>query len=310
MTLYHRLRDREISRRSGFNPAAFFHSHLAHPPVLTSTPPRAELDASSVAEPVGDAYCGFTATAVMKGHFGCVNALSISHGSGQWIATGSDDARVLIWNAFDPVSDTGLCSKPVAVYRGHIRNIFCTAFTCDDRKILSCGIDETIRMYDLETGGSGVSRVGNSAVRAAIGADGEIDFAGRSERVFTEHAGSVHRISPVSDSPHLFLSASSDHSVRVWDTRSGESAVHIIRFRAGMNSVASCPVNGHLFATGGDRLFISDLRRLPASHDADRPITILPALAQCTWIVVSILSVSVGICCVLCAVLILCVPRL
>lgn len=53
----------------------------------------------------------------LKGHHGCINALSLSP-DGSLMLTGSDDLRVILWR--DNVQ--------VAVHTGHLSNIFCVMF--------------------------------------------------------------------------------------------------------------------------------------------------------------------------------------
>jgi WD40 repeat protein len=183
----------------------------------------------------------------------------------------------LVWDAYAAPSASGASAAPIAVYRGHIRNLFCTAFSTDNRRVMSCGIDETIRVFDVERGfgsahassaGAGAGAGAGSAL--VIGdAQSELQHAAQASVVYTEHTRSVHRLSVIPTHSELLLSASADHTVRLWDLRTPGS-VAVMRFQRPMHAVAACPFGGVLFATGGDRLFVGDLRRLITNANADR----------------------------------------
>eukprot|EP00494_Astrolonche_serrata_P001536 UN01542 len=69
------------------------------------------------------------------GHFGCVNCAAWDH-QGRYLATGSDDKVVKIWDAFAPVhrrnekSQQSQYSQGRCLYslKGHQSNVFCVKF--------------------------------------------------------------------------------------------------------------------------------------------------------------------------------------
>ena len=67
----------------------------------------------------------------LKAHFGCVNALAFSK-NGQFLASGGDDRRILIWDMSKTLSDA---KTPYRHMRGcHESNVFCIDF---DVKLVS-----------------------------------------------------------------------------------------------------------------------------------------------------------------------------
>ena len=68
----------------------------------------------------------------IKAHFGCVNALAFSH-NGQFLASGGDDRRILVWNVGKTLSKSVKNQKNnYQVLQGtHESNIFCLDFSCN-----------------------------------------------------------------------------------------------------------------------------------------------------------------------------------
>ena len=69
----------------------------------------------------------------LKAHFGCVNALAFSH-NGQFLASGGDDRRILVWNVGKTLSKSAKYQpqKNYDILHGtHESNIFCLDFSCN-----------------------------------------------------------------------------------------------------------------------------------------------------------------------------------
>ena len=69
----------------------------------------------------------------LKAHFGCVNALAFSH-NGQFLASGGDDRRILVWNVGKTLSKSAKNQpqKNYDILQGtHESNIFCLDFSCN-----------------------------------------------------------------------------------------------------------------------------------------------------------------------------------
>ena len=71
------------------------------------------------------------------GHHGCVNSIDFSNHGEEYMVTGGDDRRVLVWRVADLIQDRGLRSTTMATT--HMSNIFTVDFSCDNAFIYSGG---------------------------------------------------------------------------------------------------------------------------------------------------------------------------
>lgn len=142
---------------------------------------------------------------VRKAHYGCVNALSFSH-DWRFLASGSDDTRVLLWDLFSPTF-----SPPVLALYGHHLNIFCATFSQDDHTLLSCGLDDLIQVYDLGKPLTAVIVGGMN--RSSSHARDPSSSVVLPLHTLSDHTSAVHRVSFLSNSNFVFLSASMDRTV-------------------------------------------------------------------------------------------------
>lgn len=305
------LRARECVRLWSHGGAA---SHSALP-LSRSAPHRItdELDAASIcAQALRSKSSSTLPQHILLGHTGCVNAVAVSDGAtshGRWIASAGDDERVLLWDAYLPVLevhansghtvrfiqsgrsgahherqslDADLLAAPPAprsaatyagsihrgfarAFGGHSANIFGLQFTPDSRRIVSCGLDAGILMFDIETGGASEN---GGALRAPI-------------RSFTGHESSVHRTSFIKDSNEVFLSASNDHTCRLFDARASGSRAQLVGgLGYSLNSVHCSPTDEHAFVTAGKALCLHDLRQMHASKPTAPPPTTRSAMGR------------------------------
>jgi len=81
-------------------------------------------------------------------HFGCVNAIEFSNG-GEYLASGGDDRRVLLWNVEESLEGAG---RPTAMRAQHISNIFCLGYDSKNSKVFSAGNDDQVIVHDTLTG--------------------------------------------------------------------------------------------------------------------------------------------------------------
>uniref|UniRef100_A0A3B3DZZ4 Ddb1 and cul4 associated factor 5 n=1 Tax=Oryzias melastigma TaxID=30732 RepID=A0A3B3DZZ4_ORYME len=161
----------------------------------------------------------------MLGHFGCVNAIEFSNSGGEWLVSGGDDRRVLLWHMEKAIH--GL-AKPVKLKGEHLSNIFCLAFDSSNTKVFSGGNDEQVILHDVER-------------RETL-------------NVFL-HIDAVYSlsVSPVND--NVFASSSDDGRVLIWDTREpphGEPFC-LASYPSAFHSVMFNPVEPRLLATANSK---------------------------------------------------------
>ncbi|TFK60274.1 WD40 repeat-like protein [Pluteus cervinus] len=116
-----------------------------------------------------------------------IKCLSISP-NGRFIASGSDDAIIRIWNANS--------NKQVGCLRGHRDAVMCLSFSHDGRYLVSGSRDETIRMW-------------------GVGSHRQVD------KPLKGHTGDILSIACFPDGKHI-VSASSDQTIRLWNTQTGQ----------------------------------------------------------------------------------------
>mmetsp|Transcript_2357 Transcript_2357/g.3313 ORF Transcript_2357/g.3313 Transcript_2357/m.3313 type:complete len:586 (-) Transcript_2357:46-1803(-) len=173
-----------------------------------------------------------------SGHFACINALSLSRDPRQtWVASGGDDQQLLVWH-----TDGFPSSLPVAKFRGHMANIFCATFDQNSKAILSGGNDFLIIRHDLE------------AQRESV-------------QMFHGHEGAVHRISYLAGDDNVFLSASDDGSIRLWDVRVDGTQARYDSPKS-FTAVDCHPHLQHLFISGNSGFGVKlwDLRAVVAAN--------------------------------------------
>lgn len=80
---------------------------------------------------------------IQSGHSKTITASDISH-HGKYIATGSIDRSIIIWE-----KKTG---KEIRILHHHLKSITALHFSADDKHILSASNDNTVKLTDIETG--------------------------------------------------------------------------------------------------------------------------------------------------------------
>lgn len=79
----------------------------------------------------------------LEGHYNSVLSATYSP-DGKYIASGSKDRTIKIWNA-----KSGECIKTL---KGHTLDVLCVAWSPNGEIIASCSADETIKIWNAKTG--------------------------------------------------------------------------------------------------------------------------------------------------------------
>lgn len=186
----------------------------------------------------------------LLGHSGCVNALNWSS-DGRYLASGSDDTNVVIWDAH------AAFDKAKTISTGHTRNIFSVKFVpiSGNRTLISAAGDKTIRVFDVEYG------AGSSVVMEEPCA----------RTIYRAHHDRVKRIA-VEDDGHNFLTCSEDGDVRQFDLRQDNSdgssggyrspLISYAKYQIDLNTISLNKANPYLLAVGGSHpcAFLHDRR--------------------------------------------------
>ncbi|GAA6033883.1 hypothetical protein JCM8097_000385 [Rhodosporidiobolus ruineniae] len=200
------------------------------PPTRPPTLLRRYLLTSRFAQP-------FTAQTALRAHHSCVNALTIS-ADGRWLASGGDDMRVLLWDTADDGSGTGQARDPVGCFQGAKSNIFSISFSCDGSKVFSAGNDTAILCHDLETASSSFPTPLHNGARPTD--------------VWLDHDDSVMSVACHPSNPALFLSASSDGTLHLYDTRTEPGSIGLLAAQFSIDDVTHHPLTPDVFAYSGE----------------------------------------------------------
>ncbi|EMD38229.1 hypothetical protein CERSUDRAFT_113382 [Gelatoporia subvermispora B] len=114
-------------------------------------------------------------------HEGSVLSISVNNG---FLASGGSDRRVAVWDLTK--------NKLVRIIDDHLDSVLCVRFDDDNRRLVTCSKDRTVRTYSLPN-------------------------------IIPQHVLVDHRaaVNAVSVSPKYIVSASGDRSMRLWDAEKG-----------------------------------------------------------------------------------------
>ncbi|XP_039283039.1 DDB1- and CUL4-associated factor 5 [Nilaparvata lugens] len=153
-------------------------------------------------------------------HYGCVNAVEFLNG-GQFLVSGGDDQRVLLWNVQEALQGI---SKPKEMRAQHVSNIFCLGYDSKNTRLFSAGNDEQVIIHDIQTGEP-------------------VD-------VF-RHLNPVYGLSVDPTNDFVFASACDDGSISIYDIREPASSGPFLlnKSTSAYHGVMHNPVEPRLLAT-------------------------------------------------------------
>ncbi|XP_039249234.2 DDB1- and CUL4-associated factor 5-like [Styela clava] len=161
----------------------------------------------------------------LNAHYGCINALEFSNEDGNFLASGGDDKRVVLWNLTLAMLKPNY--QPVVMHATHLSNIFCLTFNMTDDKLISSGNDGQVILHDLHT---------NNLVDVFM------------------CDNSVYGLSSSPSNEHLVAAACEDGTVHIIDTRLTKAdGLCLARRSSAFHSVMFSPVDHHLIATSHSR---------------------------------------------------------
>ncbi|WFD25965.1 hypothetical protein MNAN1_000938 [Malassezia nana] len=188
---------------------------------------------------------GFPYLHEVKGHSSCVNALAFSRGSGQWMASGGDDLRILIRDLFDfdaerPGGAETSAYRIRARLLGHFSNIFSLTWSVGNKYLFSGANDCLFFAYDLQYGDTPIRQVQPQVERH------------RPSISFGLHEASIREVSAHPTNPDLALSSSDDGDIYLLDMRLPGQVAQYGYFRAQIESAQwnPNPSDGHRFVVG------------------------------------------------------------
>nr|CAL30216.1 HET-D [Podospora anserina] len=183
----------------------------------------------------------------LEGHSGSVNSVAFSPDS-KWVASGSDDHTIKIWEAA-----TGSCTQTLEGHGGWVLSV---AFSPDSKWVASGSADSTIKIWEAATGsctqtleghGGWVNSVAFSPDSKWV-ASGSDDHTikiweaatGSCTQTLEGHGGPVNSVTFSPDSKWV-ASGSDDHTIKIWEAATGSCTQTLEGHGGWVYSVAFSP---------------------------------------------------------------------
>ncbi|KAH8752251.1 vegetative incompatibility protein HET-E-1 [Diaporthe sp. PMI_573] len=193
----------------------------------------------------------------LEGHDGRIRSIAISP-DGRWLASGSDDKTVKIWDVA-----TGACKQTLVGHDDWIQSI---AISPDGRWLASGSDDKTVKIWDVATGACKQTLVGHDdgIQSIAISPDGRWLASGSDDKtvkIWDVATGACKQtlvgrddgILSIAISPdgRWLASGSDDKTVKIWDMATGACKQTLVGHADGIQSIAISP-DGRWLASGSD----------------------------------------------------------
>ncbi|CAL1534613.1 unnamed protein product [Lymnaea stagnalis] len=210
----------------------------------------------------------------LRGHYGCVNAIEYST-DGEFIASGGDDRRLLLWNVGQTIFDN---KGPSVIDTQHISNINSCCFDAEDKKVATGGRnDGQVIVHDFSVQMSTIVCGLNDAIYclspdpinatiiATASDDGKAQILDTrmpkfsAPFVLADQDAAMHSIMYNPMDPVLLATANSKHGIGLWDIRMPLKALN---YKSGIQNCMSVRFNSR-----GDRLLALRRRSSPVLYD-------------------------------------------
>ncbi|CUA69774.1 Cilia-and flagella-associated protein 52 [Rhizoctonia solani] len=210
---------------------------------------------------IADGLIGRAVLGPLEGHTDLVTSLAVSP-NGSYIASGSYDATIRIWDA----NNGKLVTGPIKAHRQRVTSV---AFSPDSTRIVSTGAFDPLRIWLVHSGEQVVSTSSTSesfdCIRTAVfSADGSFIISGDDNgsigywdayrgnlisRKPSQHSAQINSVAISSDGTR-FVSASKDGSVYVWSTETQQTILGPIGDRKDCKQAVLSP-NDQFIASHG-----------------------------------------------------------
>jgi len=219
----------------------------------------------------------------MVGHELSVTCVAVSP-DGKWIASGSADRTVRIWDRAGGGNRT--------VLEGHTDAVSAVAFSPDGRRLISGSRDGSVRLWDAKSGAELRKLETKGAVHdLAIDRSGKLLASGGSGkavhiwnlesaklvRTLEGHRGEVYAVDFSPDGARV-VSGGKDRTVRVWETETGVCTLRFLSRSGWVTSVAFSDDGSQLLACGlgvgaGVQVWDAGQSTRPLAWDSVVPVT-------------------------------------
>lgn len=190
------------------------------------------------------------------------------------LASTSADGTVRLWEV-----STGL---PVMILpRNHANWVWSLAWSPDGSRLATGGSDARILIWDAQEAADGAQRVQELSARAAVDPSWAQTAAEEAEKAsqlaqpltfWQAHEKSIHDLFFAPSESKMLVSCGAEGSIAVWDADSGNLDCRLMGHIGTVTTVAICPTNSELLATGGEdhTVRLWDLRDIEPSSQLAR----------------------------------------
>ncbi|MBE9128155.1 MULTISPECIES: serine/threonine-protein kinase [unclassified Coleofasciculus] len=195
----------------------------------------------------------------LKGHSSSVCSVAISP-DGQWLASGSFDKTIKLWNPQR--------GELLHTLTRHSQPVLAVAFSPNGQLLVSGSVNDTIDLWNLSTGIVSCTFADHSdaivSISIAISPDGQLLASGSDRQTIKiwqvdsgqllntlSHARGINAIA-FSPDGQLLASGSSDNTIKLWQINNGQLITTLVGHERDVNSVAIDPQSKILASASSD----------------------------------------------------------